>query len=112
VQGAMLILTISNTFFSQRWFDGGFSDNLPIFETGKTIRVSPFCGDFDICPEDKDSYNLFTAEVVKNMHVVVNLQNLERGFRALFPPSKNDLQKIYKHGYNDALKFLGVFVSK
>jgi hypothetical protein len=46
------------------------------------------------------------------MNVVVSLQNMERGFQALFPPSKNDLQKIYKHGYNDALKFLGIFVSK
>lgn len=96
----------------EKLFDGGFSDNLPVFETGKTIRVSPFCGDFDICPEDKHSYKLFTAELVKNMNVVVNFQNMERGFQALFPPSKNDLQKIYKHGYNDALKFLGIFVSK
>lgn len=99
-------------FFSQKWFDGGFSDNLPLFETGKTIRISPFCGDFDICPEDANSYKFLTAELGRNMNVAINLQNMKRGIQALFPPSKKNLDEIYKHGYNDTLKFLTIFVSK
>lgn len=96
----------------EKWFDGGFSDNLPVFESGKTIRVSPFCGNFEICPHDKQSYNWFKTTLGKNMEVVVNFRNMERGFQALFPPSSKDLHKIYKHGYSDALNFLGVCVSK
>nr|XP_053627133.1 uncharacterized protein LOC128684852 isoform X6 [Cherax quadricarinatus] len=34
-----------------RYVDGGFSDNLPEMDQ-KTITVSPFCGEADICPKD------------------------------------------------------------
>ena len=39
----------------RRFYDGGFSDNLPTFETGRTITVSPFSGSEDICPLDEHS---------------------------------------------------------
>lgn len=96
----------------EKWLDGGFSDNLPMFESGRTIRVSPFSGDFDICPDDKHSYKWFKTQLGKNMDVLVNLKNVERGFQALFPPSEKELQRVYRCGYNDALRFLGVRVSK
>ena len=97
---------------TQKWLDGGFSDNLPVFEHGRTIRVSPFSGDFDICPKDKHSLSLLKTQFGKNMNIFVNFQNAERGFQALFPPCKKELQRVYKCGYNDALRFLGVHVSK
>ncbi|MCL4141322.1 UNVERIFIED_CONTAM: hypothetical protein GTU68_043514, partial [Idotea baltica] len=37
-----------------RYIDGGFSDNLPVLD-GKTITVSPFRGESDICPKDDNS---------------------------------------------------------
>jgi hypothetical protein len=35
----------------QKYIDGGLSDNLPRFETGRTITVSPFDGKSDIGPK-------------------------------------------------------------
>ena len=31
--------------------DGGLTDNLPKFDTGRTITISPFDGKTDICPK-------------------------------------------------------------
>ncbi|KAB7503372.1 Patatin-like phospholipase domain-containing protein 2, partial [Armadillidium nasatum] len=37
-----------------RYIDGCFSDNLPVLDS-HTITVSPFKGEFDICPKDENS---------------------------------------------------------
>ena len=37
------------------YVDGGFTDNLYIFEEGRTVTVSPFSGPQDISPKDPAS---------------------------------------------------------
>ena len=58
----------NGTFF-QRYVDGGMTDNLYIFEEGRTITVSPFSGNQDICPDDPDGKNKYIY--VKNQHFQV-----------------------------------------
>ncbi|EFN69551.1 Patatin-like phospholipase domain-containing protein 2 [Camponotus floridanus] len=86
-----------------RYMDGGFSDNLPIFDED-TITVCPFCGESDICPRDT-SHQLFYLNV-SNTSVELSKQNLYRFVRVFYPPEIEILSNICKQGCNDALKFL------
>lgn len=78
----------SNTMFSsvssQRYVDGGISDNLPQSELKNTITISPFSGESDICP--KDSSTSFHELRFTNTSIQVNLDNVYRISKALFPP--------------------------
>lgn len=90
--------------FSQRYMDGGFTNNLPVFEDGFTVRVSPFSGGQEISPQDKRGMGLFF-----NLHsqdFQLNRRNIARGLHAFFPPSKDTLTKYFNRGYHDAEKFL------
>lgn len=69
---------------TQRYVDGGISDNLPQYELKNTITVSPFCGESDICPRDS-STNLHELRFT-NTSIQFTLTNLYRVSRALFPP--------------------------
>lgn len=69
---------------SQRYVDGGISDNLPQYELKNTITVSPFSGESDICPRDS-STNIHELRVT-NTSIQFNLRNLYRLSKALFPP--------------------------
>ncbi|XP_061760738.1 patatin-like phospholipase domain-containing protein 4 isoform X3 [Nerophis ophidion] len=40
-------------FQGQKWIDGGFTDSLPILPVGRTITVSPFAGQQNVCPLHK-----------------------------------------------------------
>lgn len=53
------IFNYSFLFLFQKCVDGGLTNNLPYADEMHTITVSPFSGDFDICPMDphKGRYN-------------------------------------------------------
>lgn len=64
-------------FRGVRYMDGGLSDNLLVLDE-HTITVSPFCGESDICPRDKDTSRLihvlclaFPLELFKSMTTFV-----------------------------------------
>ncbi|XP_029172117.1 patatin-like phospholipase domain-containing protein 2 isoform X2 [Nylanderia fulva] len=86
-----------------RYMDGGFSDNLPMFDED-TITVAPFCGESDICPRDS-SLHPFHFNVT-NMSVELSAQNAYRIIRAFLPPKIEMLTKIGWQGRDDALQFL------
>lgn len=68
----------------QRYVDGGISDNLPQSELKNTITISPFSGESDICP--RDSSTSFHEFCLTNTSIQMNLGNMYRLSRALFPP--------------------------
>lgn len=69
---------------SQRYVDGGASDNVPLLDAKATITVSPFYGEHDICPKVK-STNFFQVNVT-NLSLRLCTRNLYLLSRALFPP--------------------------
>lgn len=69
---------------TQRYVDGGISDNLPQSELKNTITISPFSGESDICP--RDSSTSFHELRFTNTSIQMNLGNMYRLSRALFPP--------------------------
>lgn len=75
-----------------------------MFEEGRTITVSPFCGDQDICPLDPEGLGWHIH--VKNQKFKFNKENGTRGFRAMFPPPRDILLEYFQAGFNDALRFL------
>lgn len=68
----------------QRYVDGGISDNLPQSELKNTITISPFSGESDICPRDNSTS--FHELRFTNTSIQMNMGNLYRLSRALFPP--------------------------
>ncbi len=83
--------------------DGGFSDNLPIIDE-RTVTVSPFCGQIDICPQD-NAFNLFQINL-KNISISVSPSNIYRLYRVLFPGHPEELSRLCQLGFNDALRYL------
>ncbi|XP_031566532.1 patatin-like phospholipase domain-containing protein 4 isoform X2 [Actinia tenebrosa] len=91
-------------FKGQRWFDGGFTDNLPIPPQGDTILVSPFSGNSHISPQDASKP--LSEFYWRKMHVLVNKENAKRGLNVLYPPRIDGVDKLYSAGFNDAMRFL------
>ncbi|CAD5231057.1 unnamed protein product [Bursaphelenchus okinawaensis] len=88
----------------QLYIDGGYTNNLPTFESMPTITISPFSGSALIAPADT---NLFEWRMsLGNQLMKVNMQNIVRGAQALFPPSSQVLHAYYEMGFRDGLKFL------
>ncbi|XP_056414838.1 patatin-like phospholipase domain-containing protein 4 isoform X2 [Hyla sarda] len=56
----------------EKWFDGGFSNSLPVLPTGRTITVSPFCGQQDICPKDNAHFNLHLKMCKQQIQICVS----------------------------------------
>ncbi|XP_029018943.1 patatin-like phospholipase domain containing 3 [Betta splendens] len=92
------------TFRGVRYVDGGISNNLPQSELKNTITISPFCGESDICPRDNSTS--FHELRVTNTSIQINLGNMYRLTRALFPPEPKVLAEMCQSGYKDALRFL------
>ncbi|TKS91061.1 Patatin-like phospholipase domain-containing protein 2 [Collichthys lucidus] len=88
----------------QRYVDGGISDNLPQSELKNTITISPFSGESDICPRDNSTS--FHELRFTNTSIQMNLGNMYRLSRALFPPEPKVLAEMCQSGYKDALRFL------
>ncbi|XP_052437768.1 patatin-like phospholipase domain-containing protein 2 [Carassius gibelio] len=95
---------IPPAFRGVRYVDGGISDNLPQSELKNTITVSPFSGESDICP--KDNSTSFHELRFTNTSIQVNLDNMYRLSKALFPPEPKVLAEMCQSGYKDALRFL------
>uniref|UniRef100_A0A8R1IEB2 PNPLA domain-containing protein n=1 Tax=Caenorhabditis japonica TaxID=281687 RepID=A0A8R1IEB2_CAEJA len=82
--------------------DGGMTNNLPTFSDIRTITCSPFSSQADICPEDLSTRNVTFA----NQNFKASSENLYRGARALFPPSRNILKQYYQMAHDDAERFI------
>uniref|UniRef100_A0A3Q3JW92 triacylglycerol lipase n=2 Tax=Monopterus albus TaxID=43700 RepID=A0A3Q3JW92_MONAL len=95
---------IPPSFRGVRYVDGGISDNLPQSELKNTITISPFSGESDICP--RDSSTSFHELRFTNTSIQMNLGNMYRLTRALFPPEPKVLAEMCQSGYKDALRFL------
>lgn len=88
----------------QKYKDGGFTDNLPVFPEGRTILVSPFYGKQDITPNKGQSTGYYIRHA--NQSFSLDRRNLRAGIHALFPPTKEILHKYYEAGLRDAGDFL------
>ncbi|ULT89462.1 hypothetical protein L5515_007977 [Caenorhabditis briggsae] len=86
----------------EEYIDGGMTNNLPTFSDVPTITCSPFSSQADICPEDPSTWNVvFGKQTFK-----ASTQNLYRGARALFPPTRHILKQYYEMGQDDAETFI------
>ncbi|XP_010864910.2 patatin-like phospholipase domain containing 3 [Esox lucius] len=95
---------IPPSFQGVRYVDGGISDNLPQSELKNTISISPFSGESDICPRDT-SFNFHEFRFT-NTSIQINLGNMYRLSKALFPPEPKIMAEICQNGYKDAFRFL------
>ncbi|KAH3810564.1 patatin-like phospholipase domain-containing protein 4 [Dreissena polymorpha] len=84
--------------------DGGFKNNLVGFPDGRTITVSPFSGDQDICPNEQTASSLTVR--MANQAFVVNRKNVKRAWQCVFPPPRDVLLYYYDLGYHDTVRFL------
>ncbi|KAM3727644.1 Patatin-like phospholipase domain-containing protein [Dirofilaria immitis] len=91
-----------------QYIDGGFTNNLPIFEELPTITISPFSGSAVISPNDFNSVGPFREWRLRvgTQELKVNVQNMIRGAQALFPPNIEILRNYYEMGQRDAMRFL------
>ncbi|KAL4225553.1 Patatin-like phospholipase domain-containing protein 2 [Mactra antiquata] len=90
-------------FRGVRYVDGGLSDNIPILND-QTISISPFAGESDICPTDRNANTLHIY--LANTSMQCSIDNLYRMSRALFPPHPEILSDMCQQGFDDTLKYL------
>ncbi|VDM99476.1 unnamed protein product, partial [Thelazia callipaeda] len=92
----------------EQYIDGGFTNNLPIFEDMHTVTISPFSGSAVIAPNDHNLINPIREWRLRigRQELKVNVQNMVRGAQALFPPDIKILKNYYDMGQRDAMKFL------
>ncbi|XP_070646650.1 1-acylglycerol-3-phosphate O-acyltransferase PNPLA3-like isoform X1 [Bos indicus] len=95
---------IPPSFRGVRYVDGGISDNIPFVDTKRTITVSPFYGESDICPKVKSTF--FLNEGFTKLNMQFCTENLYLMFQSLFPPDVKVLGELCLQGYVDALRFL------
>jgi len=89
----------------QRYVDGGISDNLPQSELKNTITVSPFSGESDICPNDNSTS--FHELRFTNTSIQVNLDNMYRLSKALFPPEpKVRTPSTHSHAFTQSPSYI------
>ncbi|KAG9509158.1 Patatin-like phospholipase domain-containing protein 2 [Fragariocoptes setiger] len=93
-----------STYKSEKYIDGGFVDNLPVFDE-HTIRVCCFAGPTEISPYDRSTMTMMSGKV-QNMPIYFNFLNLARGRRALFPPPADYILKLIETGYRDTKHFI------
>ncbi|XP_056653474.1 1-acylglycerol-3-phosphate O-acyltransferase PNPLA3 isoform X2 [Monodelphis domestica] len=87
-----------------RYIDGGASSNSPLIDAGTTITVSPFYGEYDICPKVISTNFFYVA--VTDFSFRFCSANVYLVTRALFPPEPKVLGEICLRGYLDAFRFL------
>lgn len=85
------------------YLDGGISNNLLVLDE-KTVTVSPFAGEADICPQDHVN-NLLSISI-SNTSFSMTPHNLYRFAHALNPPSPEVLSEIWEQGFADGIRFL------
>uniref|UniRef100_A0A8C5VZF4 Acylglycerol transacylase n=1 Tax=Microcebus murinus TaxID=30608 RepID=A0A8C5VZF4_MICMU len=95
---------IPPTFRGVRYVDGGASDNMPLLDAKTTITVSPFYGEYDICPKTRSTNFLHVN--ISNFRLRICSENIHLLMRALYPPEPKVLGELCLRGYLDALRFL------
>ncbi|XP_041853283.1 patatin-like phospholipase domain-containing protein 2 isoform X2 [Melanotaenia boesemani] len=95
---------IPPTYRGVHYVDGAVSDNLPRCNLGKTITISPYAGESDLCP--RVSMLSFHQVRFNNVSIQVNSENLYRVTSTFFPPDAEAMAEICQNGYMDALRFL------
>lgn len=90
-------------FCGVRYMDGCYSNNLPTMDS-RTITVSPFCGEADVCPRD-DSLSLIVVDVANTL-VEMSVPNFTRMRMIMYPPSPEALSDLANEGFNDGIRFL------
>lgn len=93
-----------STFRGVKHIDGGFSDNLPVFDE-HTIRICCFSGQTDISPYDRAKMELLSGKIL-NTPFYLNLANCRRGRKALFPPPASYIVSLIKRGFQDTKDFI------
>ena len=86
--------------------DGGFSDNLPFATHNDVVTVSPWPGDFDVCPLELQDHDLQHYLTISNMTLQVNLPCLLEFRKSLLPPNLDLLTSLQQQGYGDAVRYL------
>ena len=79
------------------------TNNLVMFDKGRTVTVSPFSGDQDICPLDGKSHNSIR---LNGQIFEVNSKNGIRFKHAMSPPHRDVLLEYHDTGYSNAVTFL------
>lgn len=92
------------TYKGVKHIDGGFSDNLPVFDE-HTIRICAFSGHTDISPYDRAKLETLSWKVF-NTPVYVNLGNIKRMGRALWPPQPSFVVDLLQQGFHNAKQFI------
>ncbi|XP_017385003.1 1-acylglycerol-3-phosphate O-acyltransferase PNPLA3 [Cebus imitator] len=95
---------IPPSFRGVRYMDGGMSDSMPFIDAKTTITVSPFYGEYDICPKVK-STNFLHVDITK-LNLRLCSGNLHLLLMAFVPPDLKVLGEICLRGYLDAFRFL------
>lgn len=90
----------------EAYIDGGYSNILPEFLDKRTVSVTAFAGDADICPVEKSALFNDWMFAFFNQNMKVTFSNMKRVSNALFPPPRGMLQKYYEAGAADAEKLL------
>lgn len=91
-------------FLGVRYIDGSVTNNQPVIDQN-TIRVSPFSGEADICPNLVTQASCTHANLV-NMVVDVTEENLSRFFRVFIPQDPVAMIRLCQQGFDDALGYL------
>lgn len=89
-------------FRGSRYFDGAISNIIPTIDSD-TVKICPFAGHSDICPDDRSKNACLE---VLNMSTQVTFQNATRMTGALLPPSLETAGELCHLGFDDALRFL------
>jgi len=88
--------------------DGGLRSNFPLHPTlPRTVRVSPFSGELDICPRVDSQTKPRSLLMPSKVRLHVTRANASAILRTLFPP-KDDawLQKLLGKGFDDGCRWL------
>ncbi|EFP02535.1 hypothetical protein CRE_02372 [Caenorhabditis remanei] len=90
----------------EAYIDGGYSNILPEFLDKRTVSVTAFAGDADVCPVEKSALFNDWMFAFFNQNMKMTFSNVKRVSNALFPPPRGMLQKYYEAGAQDAEKLL------
>lgn len=96
------------TFAGKPFLDGGFSNNQPVIDEATTVRISPFAGDSQICPQDGGGNGakrrLLFQKFSTGERMELSLANAKRLAEAMIPP--NNLETLYDLGYQQTDEFI------
>lgn len=96
-------------FRGKPYLDGGFTNNLPIFDD-KTVTVSPFAGKTKhVAPVDNPRNKLIK---VAKEEVEFSAKNAKRGIQALRIPTEIQLEKDFNQGFQHTELFLRKMLRK